>query len=337
MVVRTKLQVQMKGKILITGAAGFIGFHLTKKALEMDDQVMGLDNLNDYYDNQLKKDRISQIHSSHFTFIKGYLEDNQLVDSLFKKNKFDYVINLAAQAGVRYSLINPHAYIESNIEGFLNILEACRHYPVKHLIFASSSSVYGANERIPFAESDTTDKPLSLYGASKKSDELIAYSYSHLFNIPTTGLRFFTVYGPWGRPDMAAYIFAKAIFEGKPIKVFNFGKMRRDFTYIDDIVVGVLEILKRIPFSKESGKTPPFEIYNIGNNKPESLEHFIEVLEKEIGKKATKEFLPLQPGDVIETYAAIDKLTKATGFSPSTSIETGIRKFIEWYRTYHKV
>jgi len=325
----------MNSHILVTGVAGFIGYHLTNKLLGEGHTVTGIDNLNDYYNVQLKKDRLSRIESERFSFIHGDLEDRNLILETFAQSRFDYVINLAAQAGVRYSLENPYAYIDSNIIGFLNILEACKKYPVKHLLYASSSSVYGGNTKIPFSESDCTEKPLSLYGATKKTNELMAYSYSYLYKIPATGLRFFTVYGPWGRPDMAMYIFTKAIFEGKPIKVFNYGNMKRDFTYVDDIIQGIIKLLDKAPGSKEKSDLP-HKTYNIGNNNPESLEYFIEVLEKEIGKTAQKELLPLQPGDVIETFADITELNRDTGFKPTTSIERGIKEFVTWYRGYHR-
>jgi UDP-glucuronate 4-epimerase len=334
-------------RLLVTGAAGFIGFHLCMKLLEDGHEVAGIDNLNDYYDVTLKQARLAQLKDhERCTFFKVSLEDKENVLSIFKSEDFDCVINLAAQAGVRYSLINPYAYIDSNIYGFLNILEGCRHRVVKHLVFASSSSVYGLNTTMPFSVRDNVDHPVSLYGATKKANELMAHTYSHLYHIPTTGLRFFTVYGPWGRPDMAYFLFTKAILEGKPIDVFNFGKMERDFTYIDDIVEGVVKIIQRIPEpnSQWEGDQPdpstscaPYKLYNIGNNNPVSLLRFIEVLEANLRKKAEKKYLPMQDGDVPSTYADVDDLVKDVGFKPSTSIEEGIKKFVEWYAQYYKV
>lgn len=332
-------------KILVTGAAGFIGFHLSQRLLSRGDMVVGLDNLNNYYDVSLKQDRLSQLESQRtFTFAKLDLEDQEGVNSLFKKHNFDTVVNLAAQAGVRYSLENPHAYINSNILGFTNILEACRYKQVKHLVFASSSSVYGANTKTPFSVHDNVDHPISLYAATKKANELMAHTYSHLYGIPSTGLRFFTVYGPWGRPDMALFLFTKAILSGKPIDVFNFGKMKRDFTYIDDIVEGLVRVIDRIPQgnSNWSGYNPdpgtskaPYKIYNIGNNNPVELLHFINVIEECLGIEAQKNMLPLQLGDVTMTYADVDDLIADVGFKPSTSIELGVQRFIEWYKKYY--
>lgn len=333
-------------KVLITGAAGFIGFHLAKRFLKENFSVIGLDNLNDYYSVELKKDRLNQINSSQFKFYHLDLADAQGLDKLFQKETPDYVINMAAQAGVRYSLINPKAYVESNLVGFVNLLECCRHYKVKHLIFASSSSVYGLNTKTPFSVHHNVDHPISLYAASKKANELMAHTYAYLYNLPCTGLRFFTVYGPWGRPDMALFLFTKAILEDKPIKVFNHGQMERDFTYIDDIVEGVYRLTNYIPKPNPnwSGDKPdpatspaPYKIYNIGNNNPVKLLDFIEAIEKALGKKAKKEFLPLQPGDVPKTFADIDDLTQDVGFSPSTPIEKGIAKFIDWYKDYYKI
>jgi UDP-glucuronate 4-epimerase len=331
--------------ILVTGAAGFIGMHLSKRLLEQGYEVVGIDNLNDYYDPQLKEDRLLQLKKyERFTFVKLDLVDREGILKLFQKYSFPYVIHLAAQAGVRYSLQNPHAYIDSNLVGFVNMMEACRHYPVKHFIYASSSSVYGANTKMPFSTSDNVDHPVSLYAATKKANELMAHTYSHLYGIPTTGLRFFTVYGPWGRPDMAYFSFAKNILKGKPIKVFNHGNMRRDFTYIDDIVEGMVRLLDKPPVSNPnwdrmspdpSSSYAPYKIYNIGNNQPVKLLDFIKTLESLLGVKAKMEFLPMQPGDVEATYADIDDLQKAVGFHPSTSIEDGLRKFVEWYRSYY--
>lgn len=334
-------------KILVTGAAGFIGFHLAKVLLARGDEVVGLDNLNDYYDVSLKHARLDQLEPlPNFRLVKLDLADRDGVAALFRMERFDRVVNLAAQAGVRYSLINPHAYIDSNLQGFMNILEGCRHAEVEHLVYASSSSVYGANTTMPFSVHDNVDHPLSLYAASKKSNELMAHTYSHLYGLPTTGLRFFTVYGPWGRPDMALFLFTRAILSGVPIDVFNYGRMRRDFTYIDDIVEGVVRSLDRIaqPNRAWSGAEPdpgtsaaPYRLYNIGNNNPVELMYLIEVLEKNLGLKAEKNMLPLQPGDVPETYANVDDLIADVGFKPSTCIETGVERFVDWYRTFYAV
>lgn len=334
-------------RILVTGAAGFIGFHLSQQLLARGNQVMGLDNVNDYYDVSLKKDRLNQLtpHPS-FNFYPLDLADKDAIAQLFTDNNFDVVVNLGAQAGVRYSLINPQAYIDSNLVGFGNILEGCRNAKVKHLVYASSSSVYGANAKIPFSTQDNVDHPLSLYAATKKANELMAHSYSHLYGLPTTGLRFFTVYGPWGRPDMALFLFTQAILEGKPIDVFNAGKMSRDFTYIDDVVEGVIRVIDHIPQSREPGlgehqepgvSKSPYKIYNIGNNQPVQLIKFIEVIEHCLGIKAEKNMLPMQPGDVPTTYADVDDLIKDVGFKPITPIEVGIKKFIDWYRNYYGV
>ena len=334
-------------KILVTGAAGFIGFHLAKYLLARGEEVVGLDNLNDYYDVSLKQARLEQLQEqSNFRFLKMDLADRQGIADLFATEKFDKVVNLAAQAGVRYSLINPYAYIDSNIQGFVNILEGCRHSEVKHLVYASSSSVYGANTSMPFSIHDNVDHPLSLYAASKKSNELMAHTYSHLYALPTTGLRFFTVYGPWGRPDMAMFLFAKAIMAGEPIQVFNYGKMLRDFTYIDDIVEGVVRTLDHTATANEewSGAQPdpgtsaaPYRLYNIGNNNPVELMYLIEVIEKALGKTAEKQMMPIQPGDVPETYADVDALVADVGFKPATSIEDGVHKFIDWYRSFYRI
>lgn len=334
-------------KILVTGAAGFIGFHLSQRLLNRGDEVIGLDNLNNYYDVSLKQARLAQLQSQQlFTFAQLDLADQEGINNLFTTHQFDVVVNLAAQAGVRYSLQNPHAYINSNILGFTNILEGCRHSQVKHLVFASSSSVYGANTKTPFSIHDNVDHPISLYAASKKANELMAHTYSHLYGLPTTGLRFFTVYGPWGRPDMALFLFTKAILSGQPIDVFNYGKMKRDFTYIDDIIEGVVIVTDNIPQGNPhwSGDKPdpgtskaPYKIYNIGNNNPVELLHFIEVIEDCLGMKAQKNMLPLQPGDVTMTYADVDDLIADVGFKPATPIEVGIRRFIDWYRDYYQV
>lgn len=322
-------------KVLITGAAGFIGFHLAKKLLGMGATVLGLDNVNDYYDVQLKESRLKVLRGfPKFTFVRQDLADAAALEKVFADFKPRLVVNLAAQAGVRYSIDNPRAYIDSNIIGFFNVLECCRHYPVEHLLFASSSSVYGNQEKTPFATTDNVDHPISLYAATKKSDELMAYTYSHLYGIPATGLRFFTVYGPFGRPDMAYFKFANLIRQGKPIKIYNHGDMLRDFTYVDDIVQGIENMLCNPPGPNELGDK--YKIYNIGNNKPEQLLHFIEVLEKALGVTARKEFLPMQPGDVYQTYADVSELVRDFDFKPSTSIEEGLGKFAEWYREYYK-
>ena len=332
-------------KVLVTGAAGFIGFHLSKYLLQRGDEVVGLDNLNDYYDVTLKYARLRQLEEmSGFRFVKGDLADRDTIVALFAAEKFDRVVNLAAQAGVRYSLINPYAYIDSNIQGFINILEGCRHNGVEHLVYASSSSVYGANTAMPFSVHDNVDHPVSLYAASKKSNELMAHTYSHLYGLPTTGLRFFTVYGPWGRPDMAMFLFTKAILAGEPIDVFNYGKMKRDFTYIDDIVEGVVRTLDHVAPANPgwSGDSPdpgtsaaPYRLYNIGNNNPVELMYLIEVIEDKLGIKAEKNMLPIQPGDVPATYANVDALIEDVGFKPETSIEAGVNNFVDWYRNYY--
>lgn len=333
--------------ILVTGAAGFIGFHLCQRLLHRGDKVVGIDNLNDYYDVFLKQDRLAQLQQlPGFSFQKLDLANQEGMTKLFASQHFDGVVNLAAQVGVRYSVKNPQAYVQSNLVGFVNILEGCRYSGVEHLVFASSSSVYGANTKIPFSVHHTVDHPVSIYGASKKANELMAHTYSHLYNLPITGLRFFTVYGTWGRPDMAPFLFTKAILEGKPIDVFNYGKMRRDFTYIDDIVEGVVRVLDKVPEANHnwssdlpdpSSSNAPYKLYNIGNNQPVELMHFIEVLENCLGKKAEKHMLPLQPGDVLATYADVDDLVQDVGFKPNTSIETGIERFVAWYREYYKI
>jgi UDP-glucuronate 4-epimerase len=337
----------MQSKVLVTGAAGFIGFHLSKRLILEGYQVTGIDNMNDYYDVNLKKDRLANLEKLEgFQFRKIDLSDKSSIDQLFKEGRFDYVVNLAAQAGVRYSLKNPYAYIDSNIYGFLNILEACRHSSVKHLVFASSSSVYGANTKMPFSIHHNVDHPISLYAASKKANELMAHTYASLYNIPSTGLRFFTVYGPWGRPDMALFLFTRAIFEGKPIDVYNHGKMKRDFTYVDDIVEGMARLIPKVPEPDTlwSGDHPdpsssfaPYRIYNIGNNQPVELMKFIETIEKYAGKEAEKNFMEIQQGDVPATFADVDDLMKDVGFRPNTSIDDGVRSFINWYKEYYKV
>lgn len=325
--------------ILVTGCAGFIGFHLTRALIARGDRVTGIDNLNAYYDPKLKADRLEILRAlDGFSFRQMNIADAVAVGDLFAQEKFDAVVNLAAQAGVRYSLENPQAYIDSNVTGFTNILEGCRHHPVRHLVYASSSSVYGGNRKLPFSVADSVDHPISLYAATKKANELMAHTYAHLFAVPCTGLRFFTVYGPWGRPDMAMYIFAKAIFEGRPIEVFNSGGMKRDFTYIDDIVEGVVRVLDRPPGAGACALTgAPYRLYNIGNNAPVPLTDMIATLEAETGRTAQKIMKPMQPGDVAETYADIDDLIRDTGFRPSTPIAEGIRRFIAWYRDYHKM
>ncbi len=330
-------------KILVTGTAGFIGFHLAKRLIARGDEVVGLDNINAYYDTELKYARLEACGITRekadsgkmtgsalfpgYRFIKASLEDKTTIDRLFGQEKFDRVVNLAAQAGVRYSLSNPQAYIDSNITGFINILEACRHYPVAHLVYASSSSVYGSNTKMPLSTSDRTDNPVSLYAATKKSNEMMAHAYSHLFGIPSTGLRFFTVYGPWGRPDMAAFLFARAILDGKPIQVFNYGDMYRDFTYIDDIIEGVVRVIDHAPQTK----IPPAELFNIGNSSPVKLMDYIEAIENALGKKAVREYLPMQPGDVYKTFADVSDLEEKLNYHPSTPITEGVKRFVEWY------
>ncbi len=331
----------MKKKILITGVAGFVGFHLSKQLIS-EYNIIGIDNINNYYDVKIKNDRLSiLLNIENFSFFNMDLKERDSLLDLFKKEKPDYVVNLAAQAGVRYSIENPYAYVDSNLIGFINILEACRANPVKHLLYASSSSVYGGNTKVPFSEVDQVEHPVSLYAATKKSNELMAHTYSHLYKIPTTGLRFFTVYGPWGRPDMAYFSFTKKIIENKTINVYNNGKMERDFTYIDDIVKAICNLLNHIP--KEGKKqehstfgSAPYAIYNIGNNNPVKLELFISILEKNIGKSAIKNYMPMQPGDVLKTYADVSKLTAEIGYKPETKLEDGLKKFVEWYKEYYQ-
>jgi UDP-glucuronate 4-epimerase len=338
-----------QSNFLVTGAAGFIGFHLSKRLLDDGNNIVGVDNINDYYDINLKLARLAILQKyNNFKFYKTDIADLHAMEDIFSsqsKNAFDVVINLAAQAGVRYSLKNPHSYISSNIVGFTNILECCRHSKVKHLVFASSSSIYGMNEKIPFSVSDNVDHPVSLYAASKKANELMAHTYAHLYGLPCTGLRFFTVYGPWGRPDMAYFSFTNAIMEDKPIDVFNYGKMKRDFTYIDDIIEGVVRVINKIPQPNPDWdrKNPdpgssyaPYKLYNIGNNNPVELIKFIKILENNIGKKAQKHLLPMQQGDVPINYADVDDLMKDVGFKPSTSIALGIKQFVKWYKEYYK-
>ena len=330
--------------ILVTGAAGFIGYHVSRYLLERGDRVVGIDNLNAYYSVRLKEDRLAQLRPfDAFRFERIDLVEGDRLAGLFAEESFDRVIHLAAQAGVRYSLENPNAYIQSNLVGFGHILEACRHHDIEHLVYASSSSVYGSNTKMPFSVADRVDHPVSLYAATKKANELMAHTYSHLYQLPTTGLRFFTVYGPWGRPDMALYLFTEAIVEGQPIRVFNHGKMQRDFTYIDDVVEGVVRTCDRPaePNPDWNGAEPdagssraPYRIYNIGNHTPVELGYFIEVLEKALGMEAQKEYLPMQPGDVPATYADVEALALAVGFAPKTPIEKGIARFVDWYRRY---
>jgi UDP-glucuronate 4-epimerase len=334
-------------RILVTGSAGFIGSALTLKLVARGDEVIGIDNLNDYYDVKLKHARLRENKASPlYIDVKADLEDRDAIAEVFSKYKPQGVVNLAAQAGVRYSIKNPHAYIDTNIVGFLNILEGCRHHAVEHLVFASSSSVYGANTNMPFSVHHNVDHPLSLYAASKKANELMAHTYSHLYRLPVTGLRFFTVYGPWGRPDMALFLFTQKILEDKPIDVFNYGQHRRDFTYIDDIVEGIIRTLDRIPKANTawSGNRPdaatstaPYRLYNIGNNQPVELMRYIEVLEDCLGKKAEKNLLPLQPGDVPDTYADVEDLVDDVAYKPDTPIEVGVRRFVDWYRDYYKI
>ena len=349
-------------KVLVTGSAGFIGFHLANRLIKEGFEVVGLDSLNDYYQVSLKYDRLkaagidkdkihyNELYSSsalgNYKFVQLQLEDKENLEALFKSQQFDIVVNLAAQAGVRYSITNPSAYIESNIVGFANLLECCRHYSIKHFVYASSSSVYGLNEAIPFKTDHSVDHPISLYAATKKSNELMAHVYSHLYSLPTTGLRFFTVYGPWGRPDMAMFLFTKAIIDNKPIQVFNNGEMERDFTYIDDIVDGLVKVINHIPKGNPewSGLNPvtssskaPYQIYNIGNSKPVKLTAFIEAIEKKLNKKAEKIMMPMQPGDVHKTYADVSNMKRNVGYDPCTTIETGVGNFIDWYLDYYQV
>jgi UDP-glucuronate 4-epimerase len=334
-------------KVLITGSAGFIGSALSLRLLERGDEVIGIDNLNDYYDVGLKKARLARTTAhGNYTDERIDLEDRDGIAGLFRRHKPQRVVNLAAQAGVRYSLINPHAYVDTNLVGFTNILEGCRHNDVEHLVYASSSSVYGSNTNMPFSVHDNVDHPVSLYAASKKANELMAHTYSHIYRLPTTGLRFFTVYGPWGRPDMALFLFTRHILEGEPIDVFNYGNHRRDFTYIDDIVEGVVRVLDRVPEPDPdwSGDNPdsatstaPYRLYNIGNNQPVELMHYIEVLEGCLGRQAQKNMLPLQPGDVPATYADVDDLVRDIGYKPEMTVEQGIANFVRWYRDYYRV
>lgn len=320
--------------VLVTGAAGFIGFHIARMLLAEGQRVVGIDNLNAYYDPLLKQARLAILRSSaDFEFVQADLTNRVAISDLFANHRFEAVIHMAAQAGVRYSIDHPTAYADSNLEGFLNVLEGCRRNDVGHLLYASSSSVYGANDKLPFAVGDRTDHPVSLYAATKKANELMAYSYSHLYRLPVTGLRFFTIYGPWGRPDMAIFLFTKAILEGKPIKLFNHGDMRRDFTYIDDVTRAVSRLVSQFPINNQSGE-PPARLYNVGNHHPEQLSYVVSVLERELGRTALKELLPMQPGDVIETFADVGDLMRDTGFRPQTSLDCGIRHFVSWYRDH---
>ncbi|MET0655901.1 MAG: NAD-dependent epimerase [Pseudoxanthomonas sp.] len=333
-------------RVLVTGAAGFIGSHLSQRLLARGDEVLGYDNLNAYYDPRLKQARLDRLlPTGGFSFVQASLEDRAALEAAFDQFKPQRVVNLAAQAGVRYSLENPQAYVDSNIVGFLNILEACRHRGIEHLVYASSSSVYGANKKLPFAVEDSVDHPVSMYAATKKANELMAHTYSHLFGLPTTGLRFFTVYGPWGRPDMALFLFTRRILAGEPIDVFNHGHHTRDFTYVDDIVEGVIRTLDRVPGPDPAydplnptpaSSTAPYRVYNIGNHQPVQLLRYIEVLEECLGRKAERNLLPLQPGDVPDTYADVAALQRDTDYSPSTSIETGVRRFVDWYRDFYR-
>jgi len=329
-------------KILVTGAAGFVGYYLSKRLLDMGCTVVGIDNINDYYDTNLKYARLNLLKPyEKFTFYKLDLVDKPSLDKLFSDEKFDIVVNLAAQAGVRYSINNPQVYIDSNIIGFFNILEACRNNPVKHLVYASSSSVYGTNKKVPYSTDDKVDNPVSLYAATKKSNELMAHAYAKLYKIPCTGLRFFTVYGPMGRPDMAYYSFTNKLIKGEKIQIFNYGDMKRDFTYIDDIITGVINVMGKVPEETEDGA--PYKIYNIGNNKPEDLLYFVETLEKCLLREgiiehpAEKELLPMQPGDVYQTYADVDDLVRDFGFKPNTTLEEGLTRFVRWYKEYYKI
>ena len=324
--------------ILVTGAAGFIGFHAARQLLAEGRDVLGLDSLNDYYDPALKRSRLDLLRADRrFSFVHANLADRPAMNALFAKHRFATVVHLAAQAGVRYSIDHPHAYADANLEGFLNVLEGCRHHGCGHLVYASSSSVYGANTKLPFSVDDKTDHPISLYAATKKANELIAHSYSHLYRLPVTGLRFFTIYGPWGRPDMAIFMFTKAILAGAPIKLFNHGKMRRDFTYVDDVTSAVMRLVDQPPRDAGQAAGAPAKVYNVGNNHPEDLMHVIAVLERELGRAAVREMLPMQPGDVPETFADVTELMRDTGFRPQTSIEDGLRAFVAWYRDHYRI
>ncbi|WFU28877.1 NAD-dependent epimerase [Bradyrhizobium sp. CB1717] len=324
--------------ILVTGAAGFIGFHLARQLLAEGRPVVGLDNLNSYYDPALKQARLELLsRDSRFAFVKADLADRGAMSALFARHRFTQVVHMAAQAGVRYSIEQPQAYADSNLQGFLNVLEGCRHNGCRHLVYASSSSVYGANTKLPFAVKDRTDHPVSFYAATKKANEVMAQSYSHLYRLPVTALRFFTIYGPWGRPDMAMFLFVNAIMEGRPIRLFNHGRMRRDFTYIDDVTRVVSKLIDRVPVDDPAAANAPSKVYNVGNHHPEELMHVVGLLEQELGRTAIKELLPMQPGDVLETFADVKDLMRDTGFAPSTPIAQGVRNFVTWYRDYFKV
>jgi UDP-glucuronate 4-epimerase len=324
--------------ILVTGAAGFIGFHVARQLLAEGRPVVGLDSLNSYYDPALKQARLQRLRAdSRFTFVQADLADRETIAALFARHRFASVVHLAAQAGVRHSIDHPQAYADSNLQGFLNVLEGCRNNSCRHLVYASSSSVYGANTKLPFAVEDRTDHPVSFYAATKKANELMAQSYSHLYRLPVTGLRFFTIYGPWGRPDMALFLFTDAIMAGRPIRLFNHGKMRRDFTYVDDVTRVVSTLIDRVPADNPSAANAPSKVYNVGNHRPEELTHVVALLERELGRTAVKELLPMQPGDVVETFADVEDLMRDTGFAPSTPIDVGVHNFVTWYRDYFEV
>jgi UDP-glucuronate 4-epimerase len=324
--------------ILVTGAAGFIGFHVARQLLAEGRSVVGLDNLNSYYDPALKQARLSLLgNERRFSFVQADLADRETMAALFARHRFPEVVHLAAQAGVRYSIEQPQSYVDSNLQGFLNLLEGCRHYGCRHLVYASSSSVYGANTKLPFSVQDRTDHPVSFYAATKKANEVMAQSYSHLYRLPVTGLRFFTIYGPWGRPDMAMFLFVNAIMAGQPIRLFNHGKMRRDFTYIDDVTRVVSKLIDLVPADNPAAANAPSRVYNVGNHRPEELMHVVGLLERELGRTAVKELLPMQPGDVVETFADVEDLMRDTGFAPSTPIEHGVHNFVTWYRDHFKV
>ena len=324
--------------VLVTGAAGFIGFHVARQLLAEGRSVVGLDNLNSYYDPALKRARLAQLaDASRFSFVQADLADRETMAALFSRHRFPEVVHLAAQAGVRYSIEQPQSYAESNLQGFLNVLEGCRSNGCRHLVYASSSSVYGGNTKLPFSERDRTDHPVSFYAATKKANEVMAQSYSHLYRLPVTALRFFTIYGPWGRPDMAMFLFVNAILAGRPIRLFNHGKMRRDFTYIDDVTRVVSKLIDLVPADNPAAANAPSRIYNVGNHRPEELMHVVELLERELGRTAVKELLPIQPGDVVETFADVEDLMRDTGFAPSTPIEHGVHNFVTWYRDHYKV
>lgn len=328
----------MDQAILVTGAAGFIGFHVARQLLAEGRSVVGLDNLNSYYDPALKQARLAQLgNESRFSFVRADLADRETMAALFARHRFSEVVHLAAQAGVRHSIEHPHSYVDSNLQGFLNLLEGCRRCGCRHLVYASSSSVYGANTKLPFSVQDRTDHPVSFYAATKKANEVMAQSYSHLYRLPVTALRFFTIYGPWGRPDMAMFLFVNAIMAGQPIRLFNHGKMRRDFTYIDDVTRVVSKLIDLVPADNPAAANAPSRVYNVGNHRPEELMHVVGLLERELGRTAVKELLPMQPGDVVETFADVEDLMRDTGFAPSTPIEHGVHNFVTWYRDHYKV